>query len=839
MIRPHAPRTAMLAVLVFLGNASIAELWAQSNPPWRCSGYGDLQSISLTDWENGLSSWTADSREIANPATFDTDDWAVVGNLPDGRDGSAAFVANLDAGDCAADDQAGALYLDSPSIVIPGSAAVPRISIQHWFNIEPDWDGGNLKISVNGGPFAIVPEAAIEYGPYTGTLLPALDEFGVEFNTNPLAGERAFTGTHDGLSDGDWIETRINLLGIAESGDSIRLRFDFGVDSCGGEIGWYVDEVEVYSCLAELPPSDCGNGVLDAGEQCDDGNDFIGDGCSSSCQVEAGWVCEDPTEPADLKDPSFEDGSPNAFWQEVSDNPLGTPICNQATCGAGGSASDGDYWAWFGGVPDGSEGSVAQTVTIPEGVSELSFDLEVPSCDSASDYLEVLIDGNREYLVNGSSSLCGEDGYTRQSVDVSAYADNFAHELELHSETIAMNGSASSFFVDLLAMPGTPSICTENQATTSLTLQKVVVNDDDGTAAPSAWTLHADGPTPFSGPGPSVTSGSGFQPGTYNLSETGGPSGYTASDWDCDGGTQSDADTIVLAAGESATCTITNDDFDSSFPINAGHSGAWYDPETSGQGFFIDIEPASQFMFISWFTYTDDESGNPFQQRWFTAQGEYAGSRAELVLSETLGGEFNGPLAPTTKEVGTVTLNFANCEQAALAYDIVSESLEGSIPLVRVVPGSGNVCADLAGNSTQAVDINAGMDGAWFDPETSGQGFFIDAHSNPQGPDFLFLSWFTYGDATASGQRWFTAQGQFEGGSSATINLNQTTGGSFNSSMPTPNTEGVGSMTLEFEDCNNATFSFVIDGENLEGDIPVTRVVPGGDTLCEALSGAE
>ena len=34
-----------------------------------------------------------------------------------------------------------------------------------------------------------------------------------------------------------------------------------------GVVGWYVDEVEFYSCSDETPPSDCGNSVLDSGEQ--------------------------------------------------------------------------------------------------------------------------------------------------------------------------------------------------------------------------------------------------------------------------------------------------------------------------------------------------------------------------------------------------------------------------------------------------------------------------------------------------------------------------------------------------------------------------------------------
>jgi cysteine-rich repeat protein len=39
---------------------------------------------------------------------------------------------------------------------------------------------------------------------------------------------------------------------------------------------------------------DCGNGALDPGEQCDDGNTVSGDGCSAICQVEADWTCVKP-----------------------------------------------------------------------------------------------------------------------------------------------------------------------------------------------------------------------------------------------------------------------------------------------------------------------------------------------------------------------------------------------------------------------------------------------------------------------------------------------------------------------------------------------------------------
>lgn len=444
-----------LIVLWVTGFGPITAL--ADNPPARCAGYGDLQSISLTEWEAGLGEWTVDTHDTASD--FDTPDWAVVGGLPDSRSGQAAFVANLDSA-CDASDKTGALTLDSPPIEIPAGAQVPRISIEHWFATEFEWDGGNLKIKVGGGPFQLIPAEAIEFGAYNSILFPPTQD-GEPYNTNPLADQVAFSGTEGGLATGSWGQIHINLLGIAGAGDTIQLQFDFGVDQCGGDVGWYVDDVEFYRCAAELPPSDCGNSVLDAGEQCDDGNDFIEDGCSNTCQIEDGWQCTEPTPPGVISDHSFEDGRPNSFWSEVSNNSLGSPICDVATCGtgAGSGPSDGTFWAWFGGITPYQEGSVSQSVVIPSTVSQLTFDLEIPACDSAADYVEVLIDDAQVLLIDGSSPLCGIDGYSSQSVDISAFADGGAHDIEFHSETFASNGEVSNFFIDVIEMPGTASVC--------------------------------------------------------------------------------------------------------------------------------------------------------------------------------------------------------------------------------------------------------------------------------------------------------------------------------------------------------------------------------------------
>ena len=40
------------------------------------------------------------------------------------------------------------------------------------------------------------------------------------------------------------------------------------------------------------PPRECGNGVIDSPEECDDGRRRNGDGCSRRCTIEEGYSCE-------------------------------------------------------------------------------------------------------------------------------------------------------------------------------------------------------------------------------------------------------------------------------------------------------------------------------------------------------------------------------------------------------------------------------------------------------------------------------------------------------------------------------------------------------------------
>src|SRR5439155_19690388 len=66
---------------------------------------------------------------------------------------------------------------------------------------------------------------------------------------------------------------------------------------------------------------------------------------------------------------------------------------------------------------------------------------------------------------------------------------------------------------------------TNNDIPPSLTLSKIVTNNNVGSTVSGAWTLSASGPTPISSAG-GASGGPNFSAGTYTLSERGGRSGY-------------------------------------------------------------------------------------------------------------------------------------------------------------------------------------------------------------------------------------------------------------------------------------------------------------------------
>jgi fibro-slime domain-containing protein len=87
--------------------------------------------------------------------------------------------------------------------------------------------------------------------------------------------------------------------GVVEAGEACDDGDTTGMNGCSADC---TTVTPGFSCPPMGGPCStasalCGNGTIDPGEGCDDGNTASSDGCSSSCQVENGWTCPAPGHP--------------------------------------------------------------------------------------------------------------------------------------------------------------------------------------------------------------------------------------------------------------------------------------------------------------------------------------------------------------------------------------------------------------------------------------------------------------------------------------------------------------------------------------------------------------
>ncbi|MBO3086605.1 DUF7927 domain-containing protein [Cellulomonas fengjieae] len=106
---------------------------------------------------------------------------------------------------------------------------------------------------------------------------------------------------------------------------------------------------------------------------------------------------------------------------------------------------------------------------------------------------------------------------------------------------------------------------TNTAVPSTLTLTKLVTNDDGGTADARDWVLVAIGPTTSraGATGDDDITSAPVEVGRHAISESGGPTGYTTNDWTCaDGDTDLpvESGSVLIGLGQDVTCTVLNDD---------------------------------------------------------------------------------------------------------------------------------------------------------------------------------------------------------------------------------------------------------------------------------------
>ncbi|MGH8034513.1 MAG: hypothetical protein ACREO9_04755, partial [Lysobacterales bacterium] len=293
-----------------------------------------------------------------------------------------------------------------------------------------------------------------------------------------------------------------------------------------------------------------------------------------------------------------------------------------------------------------------------------------------------------------------------------------------------------------------------------------------------------------------------------------------------------------------------------------------YNPATNGQGFFIIVFPTIKKIFLAWFTF---DTVRPSQSvkavvgepghRWLTALGDYAGGDAVLEIEATTGGVFNAGQPPIAQHLdGTIILRFSSCVAGTVTYDIPSIGRRGTVPIRRVALDNVPACQQLAGTASDTPEValkteglsrntpqagafkfNRGLNDAWYNPATNGQGFFFNVFPNI---GKMFLAWFTFDTTRPAGSvashigdpghRWITALGSYSG-NEANLNVEVTKGGVFDAAPPAVAQNPDGTINVTMSDCKTGVVTYNIPSANLQGQIPIQRVALDNVATCESL----
>lgn len=246
--------------------------------------------------------------------------------------------------------------------------------------------------------------------------------------------------------------------------------------------------------------------------------------------------------------------------------------------------------------------------------------------------------------------------------------------------------------------------------TASLTLVKTVTNNNGGQAVPTAWTLSASGPTSISGAtGATAVTSATVNPGTYTLSESGGPSGYTASDWSCvkNNGSPVSGASISLVAGDTATCSINNDDQQAHLTVikqvindNGGTA--------TSSDFTMSISNGTN---VSQTSFPGSVAGTPVTlDAGNYSVGEEVGPSG---YSPSFAGGCSGPIGPGENRTCTVTNN--DIQPTLTVVKLVDNTLggtatSGEFTLHVVDNATSSIIGDFPGSETGTLlQVNAGV----------------------------------------------------------------------------------------------------------------------------------
>ena len=202
--------------------------------------------IYFEDWENGFGDWTEEQLPV-NPTLWVPREWFIYNGPESGNEGNVAAGLAQNYANCSPngeEGQEGIIRLTSPLITMPDpDNPIFEMAFIHSITLEDGWDGGNIKYSIDGSDWNLLPAEAFIENPYNHSILTESD--------NPMWDEPAFSGTNGpGISFSESYGTSVidlAMIGVV-SNSTIQFRFELGTDRCGGELAWGLSDIMIYNC---------------------------------------------------------------------------------------------------------------------------------------------------------------------------------------------------------------------------------------------------------------------------------------------------------------------------------------------------------------------------------------------------------------------------------------------------------------------------------------------------------------------------------------------------------------------------------------------------------------
>lgn len=194
--------------------------------PGDCPIGGQTNIAFMDDIEGGTNGWTVDAGGTQNT-------WA----QSTARAFSGATSWHAEDLNSISDQR-----LISPVIQLPTGELPMSLVFWNHQTIEDDppdacWDASILEISTDGGANWTQLDNELITDPYDGTVNNFMS------GPNPLAGLQGWCADPE-----DWTRSIVDLA--AYQGQSVQFRFRLGTDGTVGREGWYIDDVQIQSCLA-------------------------------------------------------------------------------------------------------------------------------------------------------------------------------------------------------------------------------------------------------------------------------------------------------------------------------------------------------------------------------------------------------------------------------------------------------------------------------------------------------------------------------------------------------------------------------------------------------------